>query len=211
MKKGRNSKQIGKLIACLFVIMIIIIIILFVFLFNVDVNNDSLVSKNNETGSGYNYIDMDENRILTSEENYIASYDLISNSFNGEYQVILSEKKLYLNILDKNEFNKNFPNNELSLENEIEMGDYEVKQLNVGKIGDKDYLVIITDNGSVGIMDLEDAINSNSLLIEENLVSLDSGVIRLQNVSRHVEDDKENTIIAITSDGNSYDLMEFAK
>lgn len=211
MKKGRNSKQIGKLIACLFVIMIIIIIILFVFLFNVDVNNDSLVSKNNENGSGYNYIDMDENRILTSEENYIASYDLISNSFNGEYQVILSEKKLYLNILDKNEFNKNFPNNELSLENEIEMGDYEVKQLNVGKIGDKDYLVIITDNGSVGIMDLEDAINSNSLLIEENLVSLDSGVIRFQNVSRHVEDDKENTIIAITSDGNSYDLMEFAK
>lgn len=210
MKKKRNSSEVKRMIFLLVAILVIVMIGLVIFLFNVDVDNSSLRSgQNAETSNEDNFVEVNENGIITSELNYQSSYDFISNSLDGEYQVALSDDKLFFNILDEDAFNEKYPNNNLETENEIKIGEYGIKQINIGKIGDKEYLVIIVDGGKVGIMDIGEAMNNNNLAIRDELVSFNVGAIRIENVIRRDDVESENTIVIVTEDGQGYDLLEF--
>lgn len=210
MKKKRNSSEVKRMIFLLVAILVIVMIGLVIFLFNVDVDNSSLRSgQNAETSNEDNFVEVNENGIITSELNYQSSYDFISNSLDGEYQVALSDDKLFFNILDEDAFNEKYPNNNLETENEIKIGEYGIKQINIGKIGDKEYLVIIVDGGKVGIMDIGEAVNNNNLAIRDELVSFNVGAIRIENVIRRDDVESENTIVIVTEDGQGYDLLEF--
>lgn len=210
MKKKRNSSEVKRMIFLLVAILVIVMIGLVIFLFNVDVDNSSLRSgQNAETSNEDNFVEVNENEIITSELNYQSSYDFISNSLDGEYQVALSDDKLFFNILDEDAFNEKYPNNNLETENEIKIGEYGIKQINIGKIGDKEYLVIIVDGGKVGIMDIGEAVNNNNLAIRDELVSFNVGAIRIENVIRRDDVESENTIVIVTEDGQGYDLLEF--
>ena len=210
MKKKRNSSEVKRMIFLLVAILVIVMIGLVIFLFNVDVDNSSLRSgQNAETSNEDNFVEVNENEIITSELNYQSSYDFISNSLDGEYQVALSDDKLFFNILDEDAFNEKYPNNNLETENEIKIGEYGIKQINIGKMGDKEYLVIIVDGGKVGIMDIGEAVNNNNLAIRDELVSFNVGAIRIENVIRRDDVESENTIVIVTEDGQGYDLLEF--
>lgn len=210
MKKKRNSSEVKRMIFLLVAILVIVMIGLVIFLFNVDVDNSSLRSgQNAETSNEDNFVEVNENGIITSELNYQSSYDFISNSLDGEYQVALSDDKLFFNILDEDAFNEKYPNNNLETKNEIKIGEYGIKQINIGKIGDKEYLVIIVDGGKVGIMDIGEAVNNNNLAIRDELVSFNVGAIRIENVIRRDDVESENTIVIVTEDGQGYDLLEF--
>lgn len=210
MKKKRNSSEVKRMIFLLVAILVIVMIGLVIFLFNVDVDNSSLRSgQNAETSNEDNFVEVNENEIITSELNYQSSYDFISNSLDGEYQVALSDDKLFFNILDEDVFNEKYPNNNLETENEIKIGEYGIKQINIGKMGDKEYLVIIVDGGKVGIMDIGEAVNNNNLAIRDELVSFNVGAIRIENVIRRDDVESENTIVIVTEDGQGYDLLEF--
>ena len=210
MKKKRNSSEVKRMIFLLVAILVIVMIGLVIFLFNVDVDISSLRSgQNAETSNEDNFVEVNENGIITSELNYQSSYDFISNSLDGEYQVALSDDKLFFNILDEDAFNEKYPNNNLETENEIKIGEYGIKQINIGKIGDKEYLVIIVDGGKVGIMDIGEAVNNNNLAIRDELVSFNVGAIRIENVIRRDDVESENTIVIVTEDGQGYDLLEF--
>lgn len=216
--KKKSISEIKKMIILVIVIIVLTIIALLIFLSNVDIKDmTAQATINQEKAStneqNYIYTGLDNANIITSEENKGATYNLTSCDFDATYQVILDSGKVYFEVLDEDKFLEKYPDSEIDMgkQNQIALHNYNIKGIYIGKIDDKDYLLTVTDKATIGIMDIEEAVNNNVFRIKNELISFDAGVSRVENAIRKMGEKVEKTAIIITSDGKNYDLSNFVK
>lgn len=210
--KKRSTAQIKAMIIGLVVVMILAIVLLMIFLFNVEVKNTSEIadsSANEVTNEIENYTYVGE--VLTAEEKEGYTYELFSNDLDGSYRLTLAEGKIYFDVVDEEKFLKKYPDMNIDLKktNEVFLNDYPIKDILVGKIGEKEYLLAITEKGAIGVMNINNAVKDNVFRIKKELISFNNGVLRIENTFRKKENENQNTMIAITIDGKNYDLEDF--
>lgn len=206
------------MIILLIVIIILTIIALLVFLSGVDIKDmtaEAIANQNqvNSNEQNYIYVGLDNANVITSEENKGSTYNLVSCDLDATYQVTLEKGKVYFEVLDEDRFLEKYPDSEIDIQrqSQIALHNYNIKGIYIGKIENKDYLLAVTDKATIGIMDIEEAVNDDVFRMKNELISFDSGVVRVENSIRKIGEKVEKTVIVITSDGKNYDLSNFVK
>ncbi len=212
----KNSKQIKNLIILTVAIMILAIVGLVIFLLNVNVEKDSpMTATENNTNivedNTNNYTDISADKSVTGTESEDTTYDIIECDLNGNFQVVLSKNKLYLNVINKENFKKTYPDSKINVNesNEIKSNNFEIKDIKVGKLKNSTYLVTYTNNGEINFLDLNQAIVDNKLELNGELIKLDYKESKMQNVVKKHRDIEEETIILCATNGTNYDLSSF--
>lgn len=195
--KKRSSKDIRKFIIMIFLLLVFVLIGLIIFLFTVDVKMNKIMTYDENSQESSSQI-QDSSKSITLGGNY----DLFQKSSDGKIEVKLSDDKVFISV--KNE-EKNYNNIEVNVKENI------IQDIFIGKIGSKNYLVVLTDKASIGIMKIDEAIQKNKFEINDELITFEKQVIRLENANMKLDPGDLETIIVFTSDGMKYDLSDFAK
>lgn len=195
--KKRSSKDIRKFIIMIFLLLVFVLIGLIIFLFTVDVKMNKIMTYDENSQESSSQI-QDSSKSITLGGNY----DLFQKSSDGKIEVKLSDDKVFISV--KNE-EKNYNNIEVNVKENI------IQDIFIGKIGSKNYLVVLTDKASIGIMKIDEAIQKNKFEINDELITFEKQVIRLENANMKLDPGDLETIIVFTSDGRKYDLSDFAK
>ncbi len=195
MKKN-SSKDIRNFILIIFLILVFVLIGLIIFLFTVDVKMNNIMTYDVNTQESKSEI-QDSSKNIT-----LANYDLFKKSSEGDIEIKLSGDKVFISA--KNE-EKSYNNIEVNVKENI------IQDIFIGKIDKKEYLLVLTDKGSIGIMEIDEAIEKNKFEINDDLITFEKQIIRLENANMKLDNEYLETIIIFTSDGMKYDLSDFAK
>lgn len=195
MKKN-SSKDIRNFILIIFLILVFVLIGLIIFLFTVDVKMNNIMTYDVNTQESKSEI-QDSSKNIT-----LANYDLFKKSSEGGIEIKLSDDKVFISV--KNE-EKSYNNIEVNVKENI------IQDIFIGKIDKKEYLLVLTDKGSIGIMEIDEAIEKNKFEINDDLITFEKQIIRLENANMKLDNEYLETIIIFTSDGMKYDLSDFAK
>ncbi len=215
----KNMKDIKKLIILIVLLIIVAIIGLIVFLFNVDIKNPGKIDliqqmQNNTENQNTNYSDISENNIETPKDDENLQYSIVKTDIDGIYQIALSDNKLYLRILDSDIFFREYKNSELSAENynEINSSDFKIKDFNIGKIGNKNYLVLYTVDQEFTLLNIDEAIESNDFSNYSEKIFLGKDISKIENAIVRKESGEEiETMIICSKDNKNYDLSNFVE
>ncbi len=209
--KRRSSNQIRNFIICFVIFMMLALVGLIIFLLTVDVKNfrnysDGQVSSNNENSNNAS-----ENQ--ETEDIDVSDYELTITSYNGDIEVQLSEGKVLFSVIRDDVFKENYPNSVIDTITDAVVAIHEnvIEDIFIGKIGEKNYLFVLTDKGSVGVMDIDDAVENDVFRIKNKLISFDSPVVRMANFRGISSTEKPDTVIVTTQDGKRYDLNKFVE
>ncbi|MCI8290838.1 MAG: hypothetical protein HFJ25_01075 [Clostridia bacterium] len=195
--KKRSSKDIKKIIIMIVLLMLFVLIGLIVFLFSVDVRMNEITTYDENANAN------EERRegIQDSSKNVtLENYELFQFSENGKIEIKLLDGKVFLSINDDEKVYNNI---------EIDVKENTVQDIFIGEIDEKDYLLVINEKGSVGIMNIDRAVQKNRFEIEDNLITFEKAVVRIDNANMKLSNGFIKTIIVFTSDDKKYDLSDF--
>lgn len=209
--KKRSSNQIRNFIICFVIFMMLALVGLIIFLLTVDVKNfrnynDGQALSNNEDSNSPS-----ENQ--KSEDIDISDYELVETSYDGDIEVRLSKENLLFSVIRDDVFKENYPNSVIdTITNAIvAVHGNVIEDICIGKIGKKNYLFVLTDKGSVGVMEIDEAVENDVFRIKNKLISFDNPVVRMASFNGISSTENSDTVIVITQDGKKYDLAKFVE
>ena len=188
---------------------VIILIGLIVFVLNVNIEG----SNNSEEAQVENTVQNTNANLVATDAVEGIEYRTVSRDGEGSYEVVLRDGKLYFKIIDEEKFADKFSKNKVSqTETEIAIHGYKLTNVFVGKYNKNDYLLALTEDGSLAVMNVDDAVKDDVFRIKNQLITLDSGkIVNVMNGIK-VQDNKEDeTMIIVAEDGKKYDLENFVE
>lgn len=205
--KKRSSNQIRNLIIIFVVLMMLVLAGLIIFLLTVDVKD--VRNYGNEQQSSNNTVDESNQQ----EEINISDYELVETSTEGDIEVRLSDGKLLFSVKRDDLFKENYPKAVISAATDevIAIHENKIEDICIGRIDEKNYLFVLTDKGSIGVMDIDEAVNTDVFRIKNKLISFDKPVIRMTAFEGTEVTQIKDTVIVWTEDGKKFDLAKFVE
>ena len=207
--KKRSSNQIKKILIGMAVLVVGTLIALIIFLLNVNIKGVDDWQDNTETSAVTGNIAQN----IVSIEDSLSEYSTVVKDEDNTFEVRFDGKKMYFSILDEDNFLKKYPKSEVDTSNEIEIAihNYNVDSILIGTCKNDEYLIVLMNDGKLGIMNVQDAIENNVFRIKNQLVSI--GNVKITGISNGYKTDnkREDTIIVKADDGKKYDLADFVE
>lgn len=210
--RRKSSVQIKNMIVMLVIFILVILIGLIIFVLNVNIENTT--DTNAETESSVENTVQDPNANLTAINAVEGiEYSIIAKDDSNSYEIVLNEGKLYFNVIDENKFLNKFSKSKVSdAENEIAIHDYKITNVYVGRYNEDEYLLALTEDGSLGIMNVNDAVEENVFRIKNQLITLGKGkIVCVYNGIKAYDGKEEETMIIESEDGIKYNLDNFVE
>lgn len=209
--KRRSSNQIKKILIGTVVLVAVVLVGLIIFLITVDIKGVDDVQDNTENLTNN---ESTTQNIVSIDDNDLSEYDIIAKDEENTFEVRLNGGKIYFSVLDDNDFSKKYPKAEINTSKDIEIAthDYKVSSVLVGFCKNEEYLIVLMKDGTLGIMNVSDAVENNVFRIKNQLISI--GSVKAINVSKGYKksnNKQEDTIIVEVDDGKKYDLADFVE
>lgn len=219
MSRRKSSKQLRNMAIALIVLILLVLIAFVVFIFNVNISGGTSISVENILSNEVTN-EVEEN--VTSDgivppENMLAStYNSIDFDEDATFQVKVFEGKVYFSIINNETFKEKYNVSDTDIENikdekEIATHDYKVQEVYIEKCLNNEFLLVMMKDGTLGIMNIQEALKENVFRIKKELISLDKPIVRIYGAVRNLEDEIFSTTILVTSDEKKYDLQKFVE
>lgn len=205
--KKRSSNQIRNLIVIFVALMMIVLVGLIIFLLTVDVKD--VRNYGDEQKSSNNTIAESSQK----EEINVSDYELAETSADGDIEIRLSDGKLLFSVKRDDLFKENYPKAviDTSTDEVIAIHENKIADICIGRIDKKNYLFVLTDKGSVGVMNIDEAVNTDVFRIKNKMISFDKPVIRMIAFDGIEAMQTNNTVVVWTEDGDKFDLTKFVE
>ena len=207
----RKSSDIKKLFILVILILIAAVVGLITFIANVNVVTNKGEETPQETQpEKTSYEQIEVNNIITSIRNEQATFKLYDS--NGSYAVELEDGTVNFSIIDKDKFEKEYPDSKLKSDSGvIATHDYKIKDVFIGVVNGEEYVIVITGDGKIGSMNVKEAVNKNVLRIKNELQEFEQKIAFIQKVTISDGTNEMKSTLAVAIDGTIYDLSAFLK
>ncbi len=209
--KRRSSNQIKKILIGTVILVVGVLIALIIFLLNVDIKGADDLQENTENSVN---TDNTNQNIVSIEDNNLSEYNIVAKDEENTFEIRFDGEKMYFSIMDEDNFLKKYPKSEVNTSKDIEIAthDYKVDNICVGICKNEEYLIVLMKDGSLGIMNITDAIENNVFRIKNQLISIGNvKAISISNGYKKSNNKQENTIIVEGNDEKKYDLADFVE
>jgi len=187
-----------------------------IFIFTVDIkgvtsNINNIISQNIVDSENANNVTSDG--IVTIDGQKTAKFESVAYDRESSLQIKFSKDKLYLTIVNQELFNKKYKNPKLDIgsEKEIAIHDYKIQEIYIQKCADSEYLLAIMEDGSIGVMNIDEAIKENVFRLKNELIRLDDNIVKVYQTVKILDEKEIDTAIIETSNGQKYDLQKFVE
>lgn len=209
--KRKSSSQIKNMLVWLAILILVILIGLIIFVLNVNIESTS--SNDQPENQVQNVVENPNSNLIATDAVEGIEYNIIAKDDLASYEIVLKDKKLYFNVIDENKFLGKFSKSKVTdMENEIAIHDYKITNIYVGKYNEEEYLLALTEDGALGIMNINDAVEENVFRIKNQLITLGKGkIVNVDNGIKVYDNKEEETMIIEADDGKKYNLDNFVK
>ena len=209
--KRKISSQIKNMLVWLAILILVILIGLIIFVLNVNIENTS--SNDQPENQVQNVVENPNSNLIATDAVEGIEYNIIAKDNLASYEIVLKDKKLYFNVIDENKFLGKFSKSKVTdMENEIAIHDYKITNIYVGKYNEEEYLLALTEDGALGIMNINDAVEENVFRIKNQLITLGKGkIVNVDNGIKVYDNKEEETMIIEADDGKKYNLDNFVE
>lgn len=209
--KRKSSSQIKNMLVWLAILILVILIGLIIFVLNVNIESTS--SNDQPENQVENVVEDPNSNLIATDAVEGIEYNIIAKDDLASYEIVLKDKKLYFNVIDENKFLDKFSKSKVKdIENEIAIHDYKITNIYVGKYNEDEYLLALTEDGSLGIMNINDAVEENVFRIKNQLITLGKGkIVNVDNGIKVYDNKEEETMIIEADDGKKYNLDNFVE
>ncbi len=213
MSRRKSSKQLKNMIIAMIVLIVLILIAFLVFIFNVDVNKNGSGLKDFVSSNKNNKEEAVIDGVIAPDELVGAEYESVSYDRENTFEVVTINEKVYFNVLDEERFNSKYSNSKLeeNSKKEVATHDYKVNEVYVQICAGREYLLVTMEDGNIGIMDIEEAVNENVFRIKKELITLNKPVSRIYSTYRTFNDEVQESTVLVSSNGQMYDLQKFVE
>lgn len=209
--KRKSSSQIKNMLVWLAILILVILIGLIIFVLNVNIESTS--SNDQPENQVQNVVENPNSNLIATDAVEGIEYNIIAKDNLASYEIVLKDKKLYFNVIDENKFLDKFSKSKVTdMENEIAIHDYKITNIYVGKYNEEEYLLALTEDGALGIMNINDAVEENVFRIKNQLITLGKGkIVNVDNGIKVYDNKEEETMIIEADDGKKYNLDNFVE
>lgn len=209
--KRKSSSQIKNMLVLLAILILVILIGLIIFVLNVNI--ESTGSNDQPENQVQNVVEDPNSNLIAIDAVEGIEYNIIAKDDLASYEIVLKDKKLYFNVIDENKFLGKFSKSKVTdIENEIAIHDYKITNIYVGKYNEDEYLLALTEDGALGIMNINDAVEENVFRIKNQLITLGKGkIVNVDNGIKVYDNKEEETMIIEADDGKKYNLDNFVE
>ena len=209
--KRKSSSQIKNMLVWLAILILVILIGLIIFVLNVNIESTS--SNDQPENQVQNVVENPNSNLIATDAVEGIEYNIIAKDNLASYEIVLKDKKLYFNVIDENKFLGKFSKSKVTdMENEIAIHDYKITNIYVGKYNEEEYLLALTEDGALGIMNINDAVEENVFRIKNQLITLGKGkIVNVDNGIKVYDNKEEETMIIEADDGKNYNLDNFVE
>lgn len=209
--KRKSSSQIKNMLVWLAILILVILIGLIIFVLNVNIESTS--SSDQPENQVQNVVENPNSNLIATDAVEGIEYNIIAKDDLASYEIVLKDKKLYFNVIDENKFLGKFSKSKVTdMENEIAIHDYKITNIYVGKYNEEEYLLALTEDGALGIMNINDAVEENVFRIKNQLITLGKGkIVNVDNGIKVYDNKEEETMIIEADDGKKYNLDNFVE
>ena len=209
--KRKSSSQIKNMLVWLAILILVILIGLIIFVLNVNIESTS--SNDQPENQLQNVVENPNSNLIATDAVEGIEYNIIAKDNLASYEIVLKDKKLYFNVIDENKFLGKFSKSKVTdMENEIAIHDYKITNIYVGKYNEEEYLLALTEDGALGIMNINDAVEENVFRIKNQLITLGKGkIVNVDNGIKVYDNKEEETMIIEADDGKKYNLDNFVE
>lgn len=209
--KRKSSSQIKNMLVLLAILILVILIGLIIFVLNVNI--ESTGSNDQPENQVQNVVEDPNSNLIATDAVEGIEYNIIAKDDLASYEIVLKDKKLYFNVIDENKFLGKFSKSKVTdIENEIAIHDYKITNIYVGKYNENEYLLALTEDGALGIMNINDAVEENVFRIKNQLITLGKGkIVNVDNGIKVYDNKEEETMIIEADDGKKYNLDNFVE
>lgn len=209
--KRKSSSQIKNMLVWLAILILVILIGLIIFVLNVNIESTS--SNDQPENQVQNVVENPNSNLIATDAVEGIEYNIIAKDDLASYEIVLKDKKLYFNVIDENKFLGKFSKSKVTdMENEIAIHDYKITNIYVGKYNEEEYLLALTEDGALGIMNINDAVEENVFRIKNQLITLGKGkIVNVDNGIKVYDNKEEETMIIEAYDGKKYNLDNFVE
>ena len=209
--KRKSSSQIKNMLVWLAILILVILIGLIIFVLNVNIESTS--SNDQPENQVQNVVENLNSNLIATDAVEGIEYNIIAKDNLASYEIVLKDKKLYFNVIDENKFLGKFSKSKVTdMENEIAIHDYKITNIYVGKYNEEEYLLALTEDGALGIMNINDAVEENVFRIKNQLITLGKGkIVNVDNGIKVYDNKEEETMIIEADDGKKYNLDNFVE
>ncbi len=215
MSRRKSSKELRNMLIALIIMIVLILIAFMIFIFNVDVKKNGSTNIRNIISNK----DSKENEdvvldgVIAPDELAGAEYESVDYDEDRAFEIKTKNGKVYLNVLDEDGFKNKYPNSKLDFQEEKEIAthDYKIKEVYIKKCKNIEYLLVTMEDGSIGIMNIDEAVKENVFRIKNELITLNKPVSRICTSYRVYDNKTEETTILVSSNGQMYDLQKFVE
>lgn len=209
--KRKSSSQIKNMLVWLAIFILAILIGLIIFVLNVNIESTS--SNDQPENQVENVVEDPNSNLIATDAVEGIEYNIIAKDDAASYEIVLKDKKLYFNVIDENKFLDKFSKSKVTdIENEIAIHDYKITNIYVGKYNKDEYLLALTEDGALGIMNINDAVEENVFRIKNQLITLGKGkIVNVDNGIKVYDNKEEETMIIEADDGKKYNLDNFVE
>lgn len=209
--KRKSSSQIKNMLVWLAILILVILIGLIIFVLNVNIESTS--SNEQPENQVQNVVEDPNSNLIATDAVEGIEYNIIAKDDLASYEIVLKDKKLYFNVIDENKFLGKFSKSKVTdIENEIAIHDYKITNIYVGKYNEDEYLLALTEDGALGIMNINDAVEENVFRIKNQLITLGKGkIVNVDNGIKVYDNKEEETMIIEADDGKKYNLDNFVE
>lgn len=209
--KRKSSSQIKNMLVWLAIFILVILIGLIIFVLNVNIESTS--SNDQPENQVENVVEDPNSNLIATDAVEGIEYNIIAKDDAASYEIVLKDKKLYFNVIDENKFLDKFSKSKVTdIENEIAIHDYKITNIYVGKYNKDEYLLALTEDGALGIMNINDAVEENVFRIKNQLITLGKGkIVNVDNGIKVYDNKEEETMIIEADDGKKYNLDNFVE
>lgn len=209
--KRKSSSQIKNMLVWLAILILVILIGLIIFVLNVNIESTS--SNDQPENQVQNVVENPNSNLIATDAVEGIEYNIIAKDDLASYEIVLKDKKLFFNVIDENKFLGKFSKSKVTdMENEIAIHDYKITNIYVGKYNEEEYLLALTEDGALGIMNINDAVEENVFRIKNQLITLGKGkIVNVDNGIKVYDNKEEETMIIEADDGKKYNLDNFVE
>ena len=209
--KRKSSSQIKNMLVWLAILILVILIGLIIFVLTVNIESTS--SNDQPENQVQNVVENPNSNLIATDAVEGIEYNIIAKDDLASYEIVLKDKKLYFNVIDENKFLGKFSKSKVTdMENEIAIHDYKITNIYVGKYNEEEYLLALTEDGALGIMNINDAVEENVFRIKNQLITLGKGkIVNVDNGIKVYDNKEEETMIIEADDGKKYNLDNFVE
>lgn len=209
--KRKSSSQIKNMLVWLAILILVILIGLIIFVLNVNIESTS--SNDQPKNQVQNVVENPNSNLIATDAVEGIEYNIIAKDDLASYEIVLKDKKLFFNVIDENKFLGKFSKSKVTdMENEIAIHDYKITNIYVGKYNEEEYLLALTEDGALGIMNINDAVEENVFRIKNQLITLGKGkIVNVDNGIKVYDNKEEETMIIEADDGKKYNLDNFVE